>query len=210
MGNDEGVLIREAIQGNINSFEKIVLKYEKIIYNIAYRMLNNKELSKDIVQEVFIKIYKNLKKYNFTSKFYTWIYRITINTCIDEIRRNNKCTTISLDRKIDYKDDELQCQIEDKKAIKPQEEILNKEIQDKVILCINKLAPNYRAIMILRFINQLEYNEISEILDCSLGTVKSRLSRAKEKFKNIYNNIMEQNEIHNRLTTKEGGEYNEK
>jgi len=207
--DDDIDLISKAQKGDIRAFESLILCYEKDIYNIAYKMLGSSHDAEDVAQEVCIKIYKNIKSYNKKSKFYTWVYKITVNTCIDEIRKNRKSLGVTyMNEPICSNDGEVEQQFEDEKVLTPEQEYIQKEDVIDTQGKINMLEPEYRAVIILRYINNLNYEEIAESLECSLGTVKSRINRAKKKLQEIFNNV-EQNENKERLINIKGGDQYE-
>lgn len=194
----EKTLLNKAKQGNIIAFEKLIISHEKTVYNIAYRMFNNEEDAKDIAQEVFIKIYKNLNKFDGNCKISTWIHRITVNTCIDELRKRKGKETSSIDSLIDLDDGEVQKQYTDN-SFNPEQSLINKEDIEDLKNAINLLSENHKALIVLRDIQGLSYNEISEITQISLGTIKSRISRARIQLKNIIMNNKELSKNKKRL-----------
>lgn len=194
----EKTLLNKAKQGNIIAFEKLIISHEKTVYNIAYRMFNNEEDTKDIAQEVFIKIYKNLNKFDGNCKISTWIHRITVNTCIDELRKRKGKETSSIDSLIDLDDGEVQKQYTDN-SFNPEQSLINKEDIEDLKNAINLLSENHKALIVLRDIQGLSYNEISEITQISLGTIKSRISRARIQLKNIIMNNKELSKNKKRL-----------
>jgi RNA polymerase sigma-70 factor (ECF subfamily) len=185
MGDElEEILIKKAKQGNIAAFEKLIISHERRIYNIAYRMFNNEEDAKDITQEVFLKVYKNIDKFDENSKISTWIHRICVNTCIDEIRKRKGKETFSMDESIISDETSTQKQyIND--ALTPEEVLITKEEIKDIKKAIASLPEKHKTIIILRDIQNLSYSEIADITESSLGTVKSRLARARLQLKNI-------------------------
>lgn len=185
MSNDiEKMLIKKAIKGDVDAFEKIVLFYEKKIYNIAFQMFKNEHDAYDASQEVFIKVYKSIDKFNFNASFSTWLHRIAVNTCIDEYRKKKRKTHISLDEPVETESNSIERQIEDK-SMTPEEVIIQNENVNEMRAAIRQLNEDHRIIIILRDIKGYSYEEITNILECSIGTVKSRLSRARNALKNI-------------------------
>ncbi|WP_064505468.1 RNA polymerase sigma factor [Defluviitalea phaphyphila] len=181
---DEISLIKKAKKGDILAFEELILRYEAKIYNIAYRMLSNEEDAKDVSQEIFIKVFKKLKKFRGDSNFSTWLYRIATNACIDELRKRKGKEIYSVDEKIETKEGSIIKEyVDDKQNV--EELIINKEKAYSIQLAINKLSEEHKKAIILRDLQGLEYNEISKILECSLGTVKSKISRARRKLKEL-------------------------
>lgn len=193
MTNDiESAWIKKAMSGDMEAFEKLVITYEKKVYSIAFNMFGNEHDAYDASQEVFIKLYKNIHSFKFDASFSTWLHRIAMNTCIDEYRKKKRHhqKAYSLDEPIDYEDGEIDRQIKDPSNT-PEQYLVQKEQVDEVRKAINDLKEDHKVIIILRDIRGYSYEEISEILKCSVGTVKSRLSRARNALKDI---ILEQRE----------------
>ena len=172
-------LISKSQDGDISVFEELIKLYQKKIFNIAYRMVGNYDDASDIAQEVCIKIFRSIKKFKQDSSFSTWVYRITCNVCIDEIRKR-KANTISLTAI--NEDKEYEIPIVDKRGL-PDEIVENKETEEFIMQSINELSPEYRALIILRDVYGYTYIEISKILCINIGTVKSRLNRARSLLK---------------------------
>jgi len=186
----ERVLIERSQQGDIESFEALIKKYQVYAYNIAYRMTSNKEDAKDITQEALIKAYKSINNFRFDSSFSTWLYRIVTNTCIDMLRKENKIKTITIDKSIETDEGEYQREIRDNRDL-PEYMLEEKERREVIRRSIKKLSEKYREVLILRDIQNFSYEEISEITDLPLGTVKSRISRARYNLKEILSKEME-------------------
>ncbi|HAE41622.1 MAG TPA: RNA polymerase subunit sigma-24 [Clostridiales bacterium] len=183
MNDKEILLIKRSQKGDVDAFESLISDNTKFVYNIALKMLKNKEDAEDISQEALIKVYKNIDSFNMDSSFRTWMYRIVVNTCLDHMRKN-KITTVSIDKPIIAEHNEFQVEIEDKRP-SPEALLERKETQKLVIKALNQLDDCFKTAIILRDINDLSYEEIADILTCSLGTVKSRISRGRQKLKEI-------------------------
>ncbi len=170
----ETQLIEKAKQGDVDAFEELISTYQRMIYNYCYRMSGNLHDAEDLTQEVFIKVYKSLRKFKGKSQFSTWIYRIAHNTCVDRHRKKRPTddNMIFLDNEKEYR-----TLISD--SYIPEEELLSKEKQDIIQKCIDSLKPEYRSVIILRDIQNYSYKEIATILDIPLGTVKSYISRGR-------------------------------
>jgi len=184
MIQNEKELIKKAKNGDTDSFEALILSCKEKAYNIALRYVQNEEDALDVLQESFIKIYRHLSKFNEQSRFDTWVYRIVVNTCNDMLRKNKKITYLDQVYK-NEEDEEIVVEIADNSA-GPEELLERKEEGSYIFDCLNKLNDEHREIVVLRDINGFSYEEIAEILDCSIGTVKSKISRARHKFKEIY------------------------
>jgi len=183
LNEKEILLIKRSQKGDIDSFEQLISDNSKLAYNIALKMLKNKEDAEDVSQEALIKVYKNIDRFNMNSSFKTWMYRIVVNTCLDHMRKN-KNTVVSIDKPIKTEHNEFQVEIEDKRP-SPEEIFERKETQKLVIEALNQLDDNFKSAIILRDINDFSYEEIADILTCSLGTVKSRISRGRQKLREI-------------------------
>jgi RNA polymerase sigma-70 factor (ECF subfamily) len=157
----EDDLIRRAQNRDMQAFEELVHIYEKKVYNIALRMMSNADDAYDASQEVFIKIYNFLPTFKWESSFYTWVYRITVNKCIDMSRKNKRDRTISIDaddednRALDIPDEEMS----------PEKLYSQKEIMEYVLRGIELLSQEHKSVLILRDIKGLSYSEIADIVN---------------------------------------------
>ena len=186
---NEKQLIQMAKMGDENSFESLILGCQSKAYNIALRYLKNEEDAMDALQESFIKIYRHLNSFKEDSRLDTWVYRIVVNTCNDILRKNStRKTTDSIFRSED--DKETVIEIPDSSG-SPEEVFDKKEKSEFIVACMDKLSQDQREIIILRDIQGFSYDEISEILKCSVGTVKSRINRSRLKLREI---MKEQNQ----------------
>ncbi len=185
----EEVIIRNAQNGDIEAFEEIVDLYQKLIYNIAFKMLGNSDDAMEASQEVFLRIYRAIKKFKFDSKFSTWIYRITTNLCLDIIRKN-KVNIVSIDKNVQTDDGEIIREISDN-TLSVENTVLRSEKVEIVRKAILQLQPEYRMVVVLRDIQGLSYSEISLSLELPEGTVKSRINRGRNELKNILKNKTE-------------------
>lgn len=183
MNEKEILLIKKSQKGDIDAFEALISDNTKFVYNIALKMLKNKEDAEDISQEALIKVYKNIDSFNMESSFRTWMYRIVVNTCLDHMRKN-KTTVVSIDKPIITEHNEFQVEIEDR-SFSPEELFEKKETQKMISGALNQLDESFKTAIILRDINDFSYEEIADILTCSLGTVKSRISRGRQKLREI-------------------------
>lgn len=181
----EQELILKAVKGDEASFETLIFSCKGKAYNIALRYLKNEQDALDALQESFIKIYKNLNKFKMESSFDTWVYRIVINTCND-IHKKEKSKQY-FNGPINRESSDEPIEIADF-SNNPEEKIIIKEESKLILNCLNKLIKEHREILILRDIQGFSYEEIGQILQCSVGTVKSRISRGRLKLREIYLN----------------------
>ena len=165
--------------GDANAFETLVLEYEKNVYNIALRMTGNSEDAADMTQEAFIKAYNSLQSFRGDSKFSVWLYRIVSNVCLDFLRSKNRRPTVSLSVEDDDGED-AQLDVADESQ-SPELLLDRKLTRDSVRRGLDSLPPDYRQILLLREIQGLSYDEIAQALSLEVGTVKSRIFRARKR-----------------------------
>lgn len=176
----ERELLLKAKEGSAEAFEEIVKMYQQKICSTIFYMVKNENIVEDLAQEVFIKVYRNLSKFNEESSLYTWIYRITMNTCIDQIKKEKKITYINT--YVDTEDGEIEMQFEDESQ--RLDEIMESKLKrESLIKAIKTLPEEQRALIVLRDIRQFKYMEIAEMLKLNLGTVKSKINRARQSLK---------------------------
>ncbi|MFZ5965965.1 MAG: RNA polymerase sigma factor [Bacillota bacterium] len=190
MNDLEHLLIEKSKKGDIESFERLIEQYQKLAFNIAYRMLGDMEDAKDATQDALVKVYKSISSFNEQSSFSTWLYKIVTNTCLDELRKKKKNKTTSLDNPMEAEDSTFQRNVPDESSTT--EEIVEKREEAKALYkAISLLPEQHKVVIILRDIKGLSYEQIGEILDCPEGTVKSRISRARIALRDILTNRME-------------------
>ncbi|WP_317368075.1 sigma-70 family RNA polymerase sigma factor [uncultured Tyzzerella sp.] len=177
-------IVEEILKGNLDAFSQIVDKYEKMIYNLAYRIFNNTSDAEDMTQEIFIKIYKNIYKCEGKQSIKTWVYTIAYNTCIDEVRKRKGKNNISLDIEIEGEENSFSLDVPSDEPT-PESALLQKEGFLEIEQAINSLNEINKSLVFLRDIKGFSYNEISEIMGINIGTVKSRLNRARNTLKNM-------------------------
>ena len=175
-------LIAKAISGREDGFEELVRRYQRPITNYVFRMLNDYDASLDVTQEVFIKVYNSLSRYSSEYKFSTWLYRIAHNAAIDNIRRRSP-NEQSIET--ENKDGAYQLQIESPNPT-PEQERERSEWRTEIEAVVKCLPAVYRELILLRHAQDLSYDEIAEITNLPLGTVKNRLFRAREMMREIF------------------------
>ncbi|GGJ96003.1 ECF RNA polymerase sigma factor SigW [Lentibacillus kapialis] len=170
--------IKQVKQGNQSAFEDIVFFYQNKIYQHCYRMLGNKHEAEDIGQETFIRAYVNIHSFDDKRKFSTWLYRIATNLTIDRIRKRKPDYFLDADIKgTDGLD--MYSQLATDSRL-PEEEVEGMELQRYINQEIYALPPKYRSVIILRYLEEFSLQEISDILNIPLGTVKTRIHRGRE------------------------------
>lgn len=180
-------LIRRFQEGDGSAFEELFIKYQSKVFNAAYRMLGNYEDARDMAQEVFIRVHKSLRRFRGDSRFYTWLYRITVNSCINKLKSQKP--TVSLGN-CDESWERGKPALGSSPNRGPLERLEEKELQRYVQNGINSLPSKYRSVIVLRDIQGLRYHEIAEILACSLEAVRSSLYRARRELRKELKDIM--------------------
>ena len=175
-------LIATAISGREDGFEELVRRYQRQITSYVYRMLSDYDASLDVTQEVFIKVYNSLEKYSSDYKFSTWLYRIAHNAAIDYMRRNS-VNLQSLETETE--DGAYQLQLESSLPSPEQLQERN-EWKSEIEAVVKCLPAVYRELILLRHAQDLSYDEIAEITELPLGTVKNRLFRAREMMREMF------------------------
>ncbi|WP_060205522.1 RNA polymerase sigma factor SigW [Sporosarcina koreensis] len=179
--------INEVIKGDQDAFEEIVTMFQHRLYHVCYRMLGNSQEAEDIAQEAFVRAYVNIHTYDQKRKFSTWLFRIATNLCIDRIRK--KKPDYYLDATVPGTDGlNMYSQIAAQGDL-PEEEVERMEEQDRVQYEIGRLPEKYRTVIILRYMEELPLQEISDILELPLGTVKTRVHRGREALRKQMGNM---------------------
>ena len=184
MGQNEQELLKRAKAGDVAAFEELVEGYQKKLFSLAYRIVGNPEDAADMVQEALIRIFRSIAKFKEQSSFSTWIYRITTNVCLDELRKRKNKKEFSLDQEIHGEDGDMKRQIRSDEML-TDNIAEQEELRDIVNNAINILPEYQRIVISLRDIQGLTYSEISQVLNCPEGTVKSRINRARNALKNV-------------------------
>lgn len=174
-------LIEQAIQGDEAAYKQLLENYRGAIFNLLYKMVRNKEETEDLVQEAFIKAFRALPSFNEEYAFSTWLYKIAINNCIDHMRKK-RLKTYSMDKPVQSKDGEVDREFPDT-SMSPDKQVLHEERTNIIEAAIDELPENYKIAIILRHSEEKAYEEIADILNIPLGTVKARIFRAREMLK---------------------------
>ncbi len=178
---DEGKWVKKAQKGDSTAFEQLVLANQNQIYRLCFHMVGNADDAEDMVQETFLKAWRNLEGFQGDSSFSTWLYRLASNCCLDFLRSQKRRPTVSMTTE-DEEGEEQTIEVADNSAT-PEEELLLKEEQSEIAQAMASLDEEQRQILTLRVVNDLSYTEIGEMLSLKEGTVKSRLARARENLR---------------------------
>lgn len=173
-------LIEEVQTGSQSAFRRLFEIYSDKVYRTSFYILRDKQYAEDIVQEVFLKVYKSIHKLTKVETFEVWLYRITVNTC---------SSYFSKIKKIPIKDTEGDLEIlnlvNNNSLDNPGDQILQKDLKNRLLASINSLPVKHRTVLILFYYNDMNMNQIASILGCTVGTVKSRLFHSKKKLKQV-------------------------
>lgn len=180
---NEMALIRRVQRGDQAAFAELLEAYEKPVYNLCLRMTGNPEDAADMTQEAFLKVWRGAAQYQFESSFSTWLYRLTSNVCIDFLRSKKRRQTVSLTVE-EEQDGTQELEIADPAPL-PEEQVFHSETKREIAAAMEALEEDFRLILTLRLVENLSYEQITDAMDLKVGTVKSRLARARIKLKNI-------------------------
>lgn len=181
---DERVLVSKASRGDEDAFEALVARYEKGLYNLAFRMVPDREDAMDIVQEVFLKVHQALPGFRGDSRFSTWVYRVCVNASLDFLRKKQKIQTYSLDEPLNFGESQVAKEVPGD-GMSVEDLVENMSLGHRILSLIQELDPVYKTIIVLCDIQGHTYQEIADILDISVGTVKSRLHRARNMVRRL-------------------------
>lgn len=184
---DESQLIAAAKNGDLSAFNQLVLKYQNLAYNVAYRILGDADRAADATQDAFLKAYKAMHSFHGNA-FKSWALRIVTNTCYDYLRATKRKPTDSLDEELDKGG--LHPRLRDR-GEGPQKYLERKALNQVIQQAINRLSDNQRAVIVLVDIQGFSYDETAKILGISLGTVKSRVSRGRARLREILQEYQE-------------------
>ena len=173
-------LYKMAVDGDMGAFEELFSSNYTRIYNLCYRMMRSPQDAEDMLQETMLKAWRKLKSFRQSSSFSTWLHRIAVNTCLDEIRRKKDKKT-SIEEMQEYGR-----QIEDTASASFDQRAADRQALEEAL---SKLKERDRVIIVLRDVQGYSYEELSEILECPMGTVRSRLSRARSAMVKIINDM---------------------
>ncbi|HEY4613232.1 MAG TPA: sigma-70 family RNA polymerase sigma factor [Bacteroidota bacterium] len=179
---DDFQLIRSFQSGDERAFEELVRRYQRQVANLIYLTLGGRSEVEDLSQEAFIRVHRSLGRFEFDSSFYSWLYRIVVNLCIDELRRRKIKRTLSLDF---ITEDRLERERHATTHKDGLEDILGQEKKNTVLSALNKLSAEHKAVLVLREYNDLSYSEIAATLKISTQAVKSRIFRARSELREL-------------------------
>jgi RNA polymerase sigma-70 factor (ECF subfamily) len=179
----DAALMLRVKRGDEPAFAELVDKYQQPVMNLVYRMIRDAAEAEDLAQNVFLQVHKSADRYQPTAKFSTWLFTIARNLCLNELRRRSRHPADSLDAVQAENDDQPARQYEDRQTFLPTENVLQSELEEKIAQALAELPEAQRTAILLCQRDELSYDEISEIVGCSLSATKSLIHRGRETLK---------------------------
>jgi len=189
--HDDIALVRRCQKGDALAFEQLVIKYRSKVFSMIYGMVQNEQDAWDLAQEGFVKAWRSIHRFKGQASFYTWLYRIVTNVAIDSLRRKSFKKTAEFDDEIAATQVEPGSKTMPQPDPMPHQGLEREEIRHRIEHAITKLSPEHRAVIVMKEIEELQYNEIAEALGCSIGTVMSRLFYARKKLQTLLKDVYE-------------------
>lgn len=180
LGVEESILIEKAVKGDLEAFNHLVLKYQDMAFNVAYRIMADHAAAADTTQEAVISMYRKLDTYRGGS-FKSWFLRIVTNACYDELRRNRRRPTVPLEPITDEGEVVESAEWMEDEAAGPEERMSGREVEAAIQHCLGGLEEKFKIVIIMVDISGEDYESVAQIIGRPIGTVKSRLARARQK-----------------------------
>jgi len=179
---DDSAVVQAFLDGNTRAFTELVVRYQARLLNFVYRTIGDRERAEDLVQEVFVRVYRHLQRFDQSKKFSTWIYTIASNLAKNELRNRSRNPLVLFQTiRKQWEADHRPLQFEDTTA-RPDDLFRKRHLRELVEWAVERLPEHHRVVFVLRELEGKSYDEIAEITSCNLGTVKSRLNRARNNF----------------------------
>ncbi len=191
---DDHELVEACRSGDRRAFQILYERYERKVYSVAYGFLRSQEDALDVVQEAFIKVYRYLPNFEGQSSFYTWLYRIVANLCIDHLRRNTRKKDVEFDDRLrhDGEQESAPSDLLPPSALgNPSDAVENKEILSAVEASLHHLSDKHRAVIVMRELQGLSYADMAKAMNCSKGTIMSRLFHARRNMQKLLRERLE-------------------
>ena len=186
---DDSVLVQQSQMGDTTAMERLILRYQNRIYNVILKMCGNPDDAAELAQETFVKVIEGIDKFQGKSSFYTWLFRIAVNLTLNHCQRSSRTAARSLDAEETEPDgttsQTLRDCLSDERALDPAAVAQNRELCELAKKSLLQLEEPQRAVVVLRDIEGMDYAQIAEVLNIELGTVRSRLSRARGNLREI-------------------------
>jgi RNA polymerase sigma-70 factor (ECF subfamily) len=186
---DDRTLVERCQMGELEAYEILVGRYRQRVYSLAYGMLRNEQDATDLSQETFVKAWQAIRGFKKNASFYTWLYRITTNLCIDFVRKRDRRPTVPYEEAIDPEAD-ADVEIAPSSQPSPSEEVRRKELRQQIDAALLELSPEHRVVIQLREFEGLDYAEIAKAVGCQMGTVMSRLHYARKHLQKLLKDVI--------------------
>jgi len=186
---DDSVLVEKCRRGDYDAMERLIIKYQNRIYNVILKICANPDDAAELTQETFVKVIENINRFQGRSSFYTWAFRIAVNLTLNYCRRNVRLPVTSLEARAGQGQEDkkqlLKDFLSDDSSPDPAAVAQNKELCEIALKALTELDDAQRTVVVLRDIEGMNYAQIARVLDIELGTVRSRLSRARSNLRDI-------------------------
>ena len=190
-GPDDLDLVARSQSGDTSAFNELVTRYRTRAFTMIYNMVRNEQDAWDLAQDGFLKAWKSIGRFRGQSSFYTWLYRILMNVTIDWLRKKQIASGTEFDDQIGLNNIAPGAMTAPQSEMEPAARISDSEIRERIDAAIAKLSAEHRSVIVMREIDGLEYSEIAEQMNCSLGTVMSRLFYARKKLQALLKDVYE-------------------
>jgi RNA polymerase sigma-70 factor, ECF subfamily len=181
---DDEALVRQAQQGNTSAFEQLVRHYDRVVLRLALNITGSYEDAQDIYQEAFLRAYRNLARFRFECSFYTWIYRIATNLCLDHLRQRQLRNRDIITERLDEDEETVLDRVPDQRpATSPERAALSRELRDRIRMALGRLSPRERVVFELKHYQGLKLQTVATMLNTTENTIKNTLFRATHKLR---------------------------
>jgi RNA polymerase sigma-70 factor, ECF subfamily len=186
---DDRLLVERCQAGELEAFEILVGRYRQRVYSLAYSMVRNEQDATDLSQETFVKAWQAIRGFRKNASFYTWLYRITTNLCIDFVRKRDRRPSVELEEGLEV---ELHANVEVAPSNRPSptDEARRRELREQIDAALAELSPEHRAVIQLREFEGMDYAEIAKAIGCQIGTVMSRLHYARKHLQKLLKEVI--------------------
>jgi RNA polymerase sigma-70 factor, ECF subfamily len=189
---DDLALVKRCRDGDKQAFQELVERYQRRAYSVAYGMLKDRDEAMDVAQEAFVKVYKYLDHFKGDSSFYTWLYRIVTNLAIDARRRKApEMDPVEFDEKVEHEANEEAGMLSTRLGSNPQKALMRQELVEKIQDALSQIPEKHRAILLLREVEGMSYEDLARTLNIRKGTVMSRLFHARKKIQKILSEYLQ-------------------
>ena len=184
MEPDDRKLVEDARRGDPTAFKELVTRHQRRAFAVALGMVHDPDDARDICQEAFLKVHKSLATFEGDAQFFTWLYRIVVNLAIDHLRKRRG-------QKVEFDDAQANDEPDDagitphRTGFDPARALQDKELRNQILAALDKLTPAHRAVLVMREVEGLSYQEMAETMKCSIGTIMSRLFHARKKMQQM-------------------------